>query len=65
MDATLGRLKAALEEVLALHSGQSAERIAKDTDRDFVMTAAEAKEYGIIDEVIQARDVVDRAGPIR
>jgi ATP-dependent Clp protease, protease subunit len=59
------RLKRSLEEVLARHSGQPIEKIAKDTDRDFVMTAKEAKEYGIIDEVIAERDAVDSSGPIR
>ena len=47
------RLKHQLEEILAHHTGQTAEKIGKDTDRDFVMTAEEAKEYGIIDEVIE------------
>lgn len=59
------RLKTALEEMLARHSGQPIEKIAKDTDRDFVMTAREAQEYGIIDEVIAERDAVDTSGPIR
>ncbi len=59
------RLKTALEEMLARHSGQPIEKIAEDTDRDFVMTAREAKEYGIIDEVIAERDAVDTSGPIR
>jgi ATP-dependent Clp protease protease subunit len=58
------RLKETLERVLARHTGQPVERIAKDTDRDYVMTAAEAKEYGIVDEVIEARNVVDNSGPI-
>jgi ATP-dependent Clp protease protease subunit len=58
------RLKETLEEVLARHTGQSIEKIAKDTDRDYVMTAAEAKEYGIIDEVIDSRNEVDNSGPI-
>jgi len=58
------RLKTQLEEILARHTGQDAERIHADTDRDFVMTAAEAKEYGIIDEVIDQRDLVDNSGPI-
>ena len=49
------RLKTQLEEVLAHHTGQSQERIKTDTDRDFVMTAEEAMEYGIIDEVISSR----------
>lgn len=58
------RLKKALEELLAQHTGQTQEKIADDTDRDFVMTAAEAKEYGIIDTVIDNRDYVDNSGPI-
>ena len=59
------RLKVALEQVLANHTGQTQEKIANDTDRDFVMTADEAKEYGIIDEVIDNRDTVDTSGPIK
>ena len=58
------RLKHQLEQVLAMHTGQTVEKIATDTDRDFVMTAAEAKEYGIIDEVIDTRHAVDNSGPI-
>lgn len=59
------RLKTALEEILAQHTGQDVEKIHTDTDRDFVMTATEAVEYGIIDEVIMARDSVDTSGPIK
>ena len=59
------RLKVSLEEVLAFHTGQTTERISADTDRDFVMTASEAKEYGIIDEVIDNREAVDTSGPIK
>ncbi len=59
------RLKVQLEQILARHTGQEFEKIAVDTDRDFVMTATEAKEYGIIDEVIENRDAIDRTGPIR
>jgi ATP-dependent Clp protease protease subunit len=58
------RLKTTLEEILAHHTGQAIERIAKDTDRDYVLTALEAKEYGIVDEVIQSRDKVDSSGAI-
>ena len=58
------RLKIQLEEIMALHTGQPVERIAADTDRDFVMTAAEAKEYGLIDEVISTRNSVDRSAAI-
>jgi ATP-dependent Clp protease, protease subunit len=58
------RMRTLLEEILSRHSGQSVERIHNDTDRDFVMSAAEAKEYGIIDEVIEARELADNSGPI-
>lgn len=46
------RIKRQLNELMALHTGQSVKQIEKDTDRDNIMTAAEAKEYGLIDEVI-------------
>ena len=62
--AEIMRLKDALEHILARHTGQSIERIATDTDRDFIMSPYEAKEYGLIDEVLSARDVVDNSGPI-
>jgi ATP-dependent Clp protease protease subunit len=47
------RIKKAINEILAKHTGQPVSKIEKDTDRDFYMTAAEAKKYGIIDEVIK------------
>ena len=46
------RLKAKLNEILAGHTGQQIERIEKDTDRDYFMAPGEAKEYGLIDEVV-------------
>jgi ATP-dependent Clp protease protease subunit len=46
------RLKAKLNEVLTKHTGQPLERIEKDSDRDYFMGAGEAKEYGLIDEVV-------------
>ncbi len=58
------RMRELLEEILSRHTGQTTERISKDTDRDFVMSAPQALEYGIIDEVISSREVVDRSGPI-
>jgi ATP-dependent Clp protease protease subunit len=58
------RLKAQLEEILASHTGQDVEKIHADTDRDFVMTAHEAMEYGIIDDVIDSRDMADNSGAI-
>jgi len=58
------RMRTLLEEILAGHTGQTVEKIHRDTDRDFVMSAEEAKEYGIIDEVISARQFADTSGPI-
>ena len=51
-------LRQRMEEVLALHTGQPLERVARDTDRDFIMGADAAKEYGMVDHVIsKAADV--------
>jgi ATP-dependent Clp protease protease subunit len=47
------RIRQQLNEMLALRTGQTIEKIAKDTDRDYFMSAAEAKEYGLIDKVIE------------
>ena len=58
------RMRVQLDELLAHHTGQEAEKIHKDTERDFVMSADEAREYGIIDEVISARSLADNTGPI-
>ena len=46
-----------LDEILAHHTGQTVEKVANDTDRDFIMSATEAKEYGIVDEVITNREL--------
>jgi len=59
------RMRDLLEQILARHTGQTIERVHKDTDRDFVMEAEEAKAYGVIDEVITTRQMVDRTGPIK
>ncbi|MFK8023720.1 MAG: ATP-dependent Clp protease proteolytic subunit, partial [Ilumatobacter sp.] len=59
------RMREILDGILSEHTGQPIEKINADTDRDFVMEAQEALEYGIIDQVISTRDAVDRAGPIR
>jgi ATP-dependent Clp protease protease subunit len=48
----INKLKARLNEILAKHTGQKLEKIEKDTDRDYFMTAADALSYGIVDEVI-------------
>jgi ATP-dependent Clp protease protease subunit len=49
-------LKRRIEEILAEHTDQEVEKVSHDTDRDYFMTAQEAKEYGIIDEVIMSRE---------
>ncbi len=49
------RLKEALENILSKHTGQPIEKIRQDTDRDYFMSAEEAKEYGIVDQVIVSR----------
>jgi len=50
------RMRDLLNGMIATDTGQDPERVSSDTDRDFIMTAAEAAEYGVIDEVITARD---------
>jgi ATP-dependent Clp protease, protease subunit len=49
------RYRELLDQILAEHTGQALEKVKKDTDRDFIMTAEQAKDYGIIDEVISSR----------
>ncbi len=59
------RMRDLLNQILSDHTGQPVDKIAKDTDRDFVMEAEEAKAYGLIDEVISAREIADKSGAIR
>jgi ATP-dependent Clp protease protease subunit len=47
------RMKNQINAILAKHTGQPVSKIEKDTDRDYFMTADEAKKYGIIDKIIQ------------
>ena len=58
------RMRELLDQILARHTGQTEERIHKDTDRDYVMSAEEARAYGIIDDVISSRQAADMTGPI-
>lgn len=58
--AEILRLKRRLNELMALHSGQGLKKIEKDTDRDFFMSPSEAKEYGLIDEVLVPRIGADK-----
>jgi ATP-dependent Clp protease, protease subunit len=59
------RMRDLLDEIVARHTGQPIEQVHRDTDRDFVMSADEAREYGIIDDVIVARNAVDNSGAIQ
>ncbi|MET7279059.1 ATP-dependent Clp protease proteolytic subunit [Kribbella sp. NPDC005582] len=52
------RVRAQLESILAEHTGQTVERLRHDTDRDLVLTAEAAREYGIVDRVVQERVAV-------
>ena len=58
------RYRRLLDQILADHTGQSVEKISKDSDRDFIMTAEEAKAYGIIDEVITSRAALEEASKV-
>ena len=49
------RYRKLLEELIAEHTGQPLEKVAKDTDRDYILTAEEAVDYGVVDEVITSR----------
>ena len=59
------RMRDLLEQILADHTGQPLEKVHADTDRDFVLEANEALEYGIIDQVISSREGVDQTSAIR
>jgi ATP-dependent Clp protease protease subunit len=50
------QMKARLNQILAHHTGQSIEKIDKDTDRDYILQAPQAQEYGLVDLVISKRD---------
>jgi ATP-dependent Clp protease protease subunit len=54
-------MKKSLNEILAKHSGQSVEKVTRDAERDFFMSAAEAKDYGLVDEVMLQRPKIEAA----
>jgi ATP-dependent Clp protease protease subunit len=58
-------LRGRMEELLSRHTGQSVERIARDTDRDYILGAEEAVAYGLVDEVLPARVPVAAAAAVR
>jgi ATP-dependent Clp protease protease subunit len=53
------RMRRMLDEILATHTGQTVDKVSHDTDRDFIMTAEEAKAYGLIDDIIESRRTAD------
>jgi len=56
------RLRAVVDELLARHTGQPVEKLARDTDRDFILDARQALEYGLVDEVLATRHGVPVLG---
>ncbi len=56
------RMRELLDEILAHHTGQPVEKVGTDTDRDFIMSAIEAKDYGIVDEILTNRELAS-VGP--
>ena len=56
------QMREQLNEILAEHSGQTVEKVSDDTDRDFWMLAEEAKDYGIIDDILTRRELAAVAG---
>src|SRR5699024_230036 len=55
--AEIERMRTLMEETLAHHTGQTAEQVRRDTDRDKILTAEQAKEYGIVDSVCEYREL--------
>jgi ATP-dependent Clp protease, protease subunit len=57
------RQRALVDQILATHTGQPVEKIARDTDRDFILSADQALEYGLVDEILTGRRVVPELTP--
>ncbi|RLB28992.1 MAG: ATP-dependent Clp protease proteolytic subunit, partial [Deltaproteobacteria bacterium] len=53
------RLKKAINDLFALHTGQDKKKVENDSERDFIMSGQEALEYGIVDKVITKREMVN------
>ena len=58
----ISRIRRRMEEVLARHSNRTAEQVHADIDRDKILTAEEAKEYGLVDEIVQSRKLSATSG---
>ena len=52
-----GKSQKQVKKLIAEHTGQTLEKVSKDTDRDYILTAEEAVEYGVVDEVITSRKI--------
>jgi ATP-dependent Clp protease protease subunit len=52
------RMRALVDQILARHTGQPLERIVRDTDRDFILSAEQAVEYGVVDEILSSHQIV-------
>ena len=52
----LSRTRASLDEILSIHTGQPTDSVRRDTERDFILSASEALDYGVIDEVMHCRE---------
>jgi ATP-dependent Clp protease protease subunit len=57
------KLKRRLEAIIAQHTGKPVEQVHRDADRDYYMSAGEAKEYGLVDEVVKSRKEIPGAVP--
>jgi ATP-dependent Clp protease, protease subunit len=62
--AEIARQRRRVEEILAEHTGQTVERIHTDTERDFILGPEEARDYGVVDQVVASRDFVGVPRPI-
>jgi ATP-dependent Clp protease protease subunit len=58
------RLRSLLDGIIARHTGQSLDKVGKDTDRDFILTADEAKAYGAVDDIITGRGITAEVASI-
>ena len=61
MRAEILRIREEMNGILAKHTGQSKEKIAQDTERDYYLTSEEAKAYGLIDEVVTRKAAAEEA----
>ena len=57
------RMRHRMNQILAKHSGQSVDKIERDTDRDYILTAHEAVEYGLVDQVMEKREASEQPRP--